>query len=166
MYRVGMSRPSWNIGDAAERCGVSRSTVRRYRESGRFPNAFKDTSGAWKIPLEDLLAVGWSPVDPSQSAPAEPVQESAAERVRELEQALALERVRRESAERLAAQTEANLSDLRTALRMLEGNAVSAPVSASEPALGLTHEQAGLRLAEQASEAPEQPKRRRWWNLT
>lgn len=160
-----MSRPSWNIGEAAERCGVSRSTVRRYRESGRFPHAFKDTTGAWKIPLEDLLAVGWTPVDPTQSAPAEPASDGLSERVRELEQALALERAKREGAERLAAQTEANLADLRMALRMIEQKPAESAEQPSEQALSLTPEQPGLRLSEQAPEPPEQPKRRRWWNL-
>lgn len=159
-----MNRPAWNIGEAAERCGVSRSTVRRYRESDRFPNAFKDTAGAWKIPLEDLLAVGWSPVDPALSASTEPANDGMAERVRELEHALTLERVRRESAERLAAQTEANLADLRLALRMIEQKPPEAAEPPSEPALSLTTEQPGLRLSEQASELPEQPKRRKWWN--
>lgn len=161
-----MSRPSWNIGEAAERCGVSRSTVRRYRESGRFPSAFKDTTGAWKIPLEDLLAVGWSPVDPTQSTSPEPVQDGMAERVRELEQALSLERVRRESAERLAAQTEANLADLRSALRMLEGKAVGEPVSAPEAVLSTPPEPAPVSQPEEPSEPAGQPKRRKWWQFS
>lgn len=148
--------------EAAERCGVSKSTVRRYRESNKFPNAWKDQAGAWKIPLEDLLAVGWSPIDPTLSTPAEPVQESANERIAELERALELERVKREAAERIAAQTQANLADLRTALKMLEGQAVSAPERAYEQPMSTPAEQPALRPPEQAAEPAEQPKRR-WW---
>lgn len=158
-----MSRPSWTIAESAERCGVSRSTVRRYRESDKFPNAWKDQGGAWKIPLEDLLAVGWSPIDPAQSAPSEPAPERSSERILELERALELERVRRESAERLAAMSEANLADLRTALKMLEGQAVSSPERRTEQPEGLPTEQGRVNLREQASELPEHPKKRRWW---
>lgn len=158
-----MSRPSWTIVEAAELCGVSKSTVRRYRESGKFPNAFKDTGGAWKIPIEDLLAVGWSPVDPTQSVPSEPVQNDANERIAELERALELERVKREAAERISAQTQANLADLRTALKMLEGAAVSVPPTPVEQPVSLPPERGQVNLHEQASEPPEQPKRRRWW---
>lgn len=162
------NRPSWDLGEAAERCGVSRSTVRRYREQGKFPNAFKDSSGAWKIPLEDLLAVGWKPNAPAQSEPVsvppEPVPERHNERVAELERALELERVKRESAERLNAQIQANLDDLRQAMKMIEAKPVSVPVSAPEPVKSLPTEPASARLPEQPLEATEQPRKRRWWH--
>lgn len=161
------NRPSWDLGEAAERCGVSRSTVRRYREQGKFPNAFKDTTGAWKIPLEDLLAVGWKPNAPAQpepvSVPPEP-DKSINDKVLELEQALMLERVKREAAEQANMQMKANLEDLRTAMRMIEAKPVSVPVSEAEPAKGLPTEPAPARLPEQPLEATEQPKKRRWWH--
>ncbi|MGP5124708.1 helix-turn-helix transcriptional regulator [Glutamicibacter ardleyensis] len=161
------NRPSWDLGESAERCGVSRSTVRRYREQGKFPNAFKDSSGAWKIPLEDLLAVGWKPNAPAQpepvSVPPEPVPERHNERVAELERALELERVKRESAERLNAQIQANLDDLRQAMKMIEAKPMSVPVSVPEPAKVLPTEPAPERLPEQPLEATEQPKKWRWW---
>lgn len=160
------NRPSWDLGEAAQRCGVSRSTVRRYREQGRFPNAFKDSSGAWKIPLEDLLAVGWKPNAPAQpepvSVPPEP-NKSINDKVAELEHALTIERVKREAAEQANAQMKANLEDLRTAMRMIEAKPVSSPVSVPEPAKGLPTEPAPERLPEQPLEATEQPKKRRWW---
>lgn len=161
------NRPSWDLGESAERCGVSRSTVRRYREQGRFPNAFKDSSGAWKIPLEDLLAVGWKPNAPAQpepvSVPPEP-NKSINDKVAELEHALTLERVRREAAEQANAQMKANLEDLRTAMRMIEAKPVSSPVSVPEPAKGLPTEPVPERLREQPLEATEQPRKRRWWH--
>lgn len=147
---------------------MSRSTVRRYREQGKFPNAFKDSSGAWKIPLEDLLAVGWKPNAPAQSEPVsvppEPVPERHNERVAELERALELERVKRESAERLNAQIQANLDDLRQAMKMIEAKPVSVPVSVPEPVKSLPTEPAPERLPEQPLEATEQPRKRRWWH--
>lgn len=146
---------------------MSRSTVRRYREQGKFPNAFKDSSGAWKIPLEDLLAVGWKPNAPAQSepvsAPPEP-DKSINDKVLELEQALMLERVKREAAEQANMQMKANLEDLRTAMRMIEAKPVSGPVSLPEPAKGLPTEPASARLPEQPQEPAEQPKKRRWWH--
>ena len=161
------NRPSWDLGESAERCGVSRSTVRRYREQGKFPNAFKDTTGAWKIPLEDLLAVGWKPNAPAQSEPVSVTPEpdkSINDKVLELEQALMLERVKREAAEQANMQMKANLEDLRTAMRMIEAKPVSVPVSEAEPAKGLPTEPAPARLPEQPLEATEQPRKRRWWH--
>lgn len=152
------NRPSWSIGEAAERCGVSKSTVRRYRESGRFPDAFKDDAGAWKIPLTNLLAVGWSPVDPE--SPPEPPENVAAERVRVLELELEVERTKRASAERIAAMAETHLEDMRRALRMLEGVRPVVTEPAPEQPMSVPTEP---RLPEPAN-VPEQPVRRRWWN--
>ena len=51
----------FRLNEAAQSCGVSRSTMRRKRESGAFPNAYTDSAGAWIIPLADLLAAGLTP---------------------------------------------------------------------------------------------------------
>lgn len=67
--------------------------MRRYRESDRFPNAWKDDSQQWRIPLEDLLAVGWKPVDPNQVSNAGESVSGSSERECELESLLAIERV-------------------------------------------------------------------------
>jgi Helix-turn-helix domain len=168
------SRPVWTIKEAAERCAVSTSTVRRYREAGRFPNAFKDTAGTWKVPLEDLLAVGWRPRDPtlskltelplstlSERPPEQPNEQGQTDRIRELEQALALERARNESLERIAALAEAHAADLRMALRMLEAKAPEQPERAHEiphePALSMPSEQPMSKGPEQPSEQAELP---------
>lgn len=161
------SRPSWTLGEAAERCGVSRSTVRRYRESDKFPNAFKDGSGAWKIPLEDLLAVGWSPAGQAQtepvSVPAERVSEQSIERVVELERALELERVRREAAEQLNDQIQGNLDDLRKAMRMIEGSPMSAPVSLPERTVSVPAEHPTGERVEGVTQRPERAGGRGLW---
>lgn len=111
--------------------------------------------------------MGWKPTAPAQvepvSVPPEPAGELAAGRVAELERALELERLRRESAERLNAQIQGNLDDLRKALRMIEAKPVDSPVSVPEPAKVLPTEPAPERLTEQPLEATEQPKKRRWW---
>jgi hypothetical protein len=54
-----MSRPALTLSAAAAACGVSRSTIRRRRESGDFPSAFRDETGSWHVPIEDLLACGF-----------------------------------------------------------------------------------------------------------
>jgi len=143
--------------------------VRRYRESGRFPNAYKTPAGEWKIPLPDLLAVGWKPSGP-EPEPAQPEHVSApsgqpsrpaeAERINELEQALSRERARADAAERLAASFRQNAEDLRMALRMLEGGKVSSPEPPAEPALSVPSEQgmsAPAGQGEPALSVAEQP---------
>jgi predicted DNA-binding transcriptional regulator AlpA len=58
------NRPAWTLTEAVQRTGSSRSTLRRYLDAGKFPNAYKDTSKAWRFPLEDLLAAGLSVSEP------------------------------------------------------------------------------------------------------
>lgn len=153
------TRPSWTITEVAQRCGVSKSTVRRYREDGKFPDAFKDEAQQWRIPIEDLLAVGWRPNDPSKgsslvSTPDEPVS-GPTERERELESLLAIERAKREAAERIASMAQESVEDLRRAMRMLE----QLPTRQAEPAQQVSPEQV-------VNTVPEPPRRRRWWNLS
>ncbi len=150
-------RQSWTITESAQRCGVSKSTVRRYREGDRFPNAWKDDAQQWRIPLEDLLAVGWKPVDPNQvSNPVEFVS-NPSERERELESLLAIEHAKREAAERVATMAQDSVEDLRRALRMLE----QAPSRQTEQA----SKQALSTPGEQVSGQPKQARKRRWWQL-
>lgn len=111
----------------------------------------------WKVPLEDLLALGLRPVDPALSMRSEPVQEDLPERIRELESALAVERAKTEGLQRLAAAAEANTADLRLALRMLE----SSPRAAQSAPIGSATDQVVTSSPERPSEPAEH--RRRWW---
>jgi predicted DNA-binding transcriptional regulator AlpA len=162
-------RPAWTLTEAAERTGASRSTLRRYRDAGKFPGAYKDASGAWRFPHEDLLAAGLSFATPPREQPSEqgqdritdhPVSRSVnreAEQVAQLEQALREERARADSAERLAASYRENLDDVRRALRMLEAG-TSQP---ERPA-----DQVQTKVSEQAGEQPsprEVNHPRSWW---
>lgn len=63
--RPPVSRPSLTLSEAAAACGVSRSTIRRKHETGAFPSAWKDSEGAWRVPVEDLLGAGLRPGRPS-----------------------------------------------------------------------------------------------------
>jgi len=153
-------RPRWSAAEAARRCSVSRTTIQRALEAGRFPNASKD-EGGWSIPLGDLLAAGFKPDRPAppdtpvhahghplheggqghahEHAQAEGVQVHPLHtRVRELEAELERERARAEheralraAAEHLAAVQAQRADDLRTALRMLDA-ARPAPPAAEE----------------------------------
>lgn len=161
-------RPAWTLTEAVERTGVSRSTIRRYREAGKFPNAYKDRAGTWRFPLEDLLAVGLSPSEPTreqaqsrssdhdQSMPTEQASTASSEQVSKLEQALREERARADNAERLAASYLDNVQDLRRALRMLEvGTSQAEQVSEQALTTSIDHhknkpEQAGLNRPEPA----------------
>lgn len=143
-------RPRWSAAEAARRCGVGRATIQRALTAGRIPGA-EQTDAGWSIPLEGLLAAGfkpdrYQPHDPQQHTPAAPAREhdraadhpvpEQARRLADLEAELAearsqtaLERVRRESAEALAAERAERVVDLRQALRMLE----AAPADRPQP---------------------------------
>ena len=119
----------YTLTKAQEMTGASRSTLRRRLADGSFPNAVNGKTGAWEIPVSDLLAAGlrvgapaasWDLLsergtDTTVSSPP-----GLAERVAELEQALAVEQTRRAAAEQLAEERAGRVSDLQTALRMLE----------------------------------------------
>lgn len=133
-------RPRWSASETARRCGVGRATIQRALAAGRIPGA-TETSKGWSIPLDGLLAAGFtpdrpSPPDPVPAAPARAAREhdrtpdpdptGHAHRIAELEAALAAERARadlehahRLAAESLAAERAERVADLRLALRQL-----------------------------------------------
>lgn len=132
-----MSRPVFSLSDAARLTGVSRSTMRRYREGGDFPNAYKNTDKVWMIPVEDLLAKGLKlqgeastqttlsrPAhdQPQAGSGAMPNQEVDALKA-ELAQAridLAREQAQREGVENVLAEVRKRADSLDMALRQLE----------------------------------------------
>lgn len=52
------TRPTLTIAQAVDQFEISRATLRRGIDSGRFPNAAKDSGGRWGIPLDDLIGAG------------------------------------------------------------------------------------------------------------
>jgi excisionase family DNA binding protein len=129
------------VAEAAQLCGVSTSTIRRYLRDGRFPGAHQDPSpvpgqpGHWRIPTGDLLEAGLDRRQPTPSAQAAqhpPTGKPAGawvdrDRVQALERALELERTRlelertrRQAAEVLAAERARTILTLEAALRALE----------------------------------------------
>lgn len=164
------SRPAWTLTEAVQRTGASRSTLRRYQAAGKFPHAYKDSSNAWRFPLEDLLAVGLNPSEPAReralnasteqglSMSTEQPSSASAEQVSKLEQALREERTRADNAERLAASYLDNVQDLRRALRMLEAG-TGQPEQATGHAQSVVTEHANGKpamLTESAVSNPEQ----------
>lgn len=158
-------RPAWTLTEAVERTGASRSTLRRYRDAGKLPNAYKDTAGSWRFPIEDLLAAGLKLADPAQhehlntstghaQSPAEQSTPEWQVKVLELEKALAVEKARNEGLERIAAAAQANAEDLRRALRMLE---VSRPERAHTEHVDVFSEQPRSVPIEHDGVHPEQP---------
>lgn len=172
------NRPAFTLSEAAERTGTSRSTMRRYRETGKFPNAYKDTDRQWRVPVEDLLASGLTlsgQAQPEQvSKPSEQAQvlqpEPLSERVRELEGLLALERARTEGLERVASAAEANAADLRMALRMIEAARPERGEQTQADQVRTLNEQGVSTPPEQGEQGMSAPSehhastpRRRWW---
>jgi hypothetical protein len=49
------------LTEAARRCGVSRSRMRRALDDGALPNAVQadDERGTWQVPVSDLVAAGY-----------------------------------------------------------------------------------------------------------
>jgi hypothetical protein len=126
--------PTLTIAEAAQVCGVSTSTIRRYLRAGRFPSARQEPSpvpsqpGQWRIPTEDVLGAGLDqhrPTPPGHAEDRQAAGEPAGawadkDRVYALEHALELERTRRQAAELLAAERAHTILALETALGALE----------------------------------------------
>jgi hypothetical protein len=130
------------LAEAAEVCGVAKITMRRALDAQRFPSARRADgakgagTGEWRIPIEDLLAAGYTPH--AANRPPQPPREATSDepdsrltttppsnteaysgRIAALERELVEERHRRELAELAAAERARALADLRQALLQL-----------------------------------------------
>jgi hypothetical protein len=70
---VGVPGVTFTVRDAARACAVHANTVRRRLKGGEFPNAFRDHTGTWRIPVADLEAAGLRPQRSRPEADAEQV---------------------------------------------------------------------------------------------
>jgi predicted DNA-binding transcriptional regulator AlpA len=155
-------RPTVTIAEAAQVCGVSTSTIRRYLRAGRFPGAQQVPSrvpgqpGQWRIPTRDLLGAGLDRQRPTSSGHVEerpsagepPDAVADRDRVQALEHALELERTRRQAAEVLAAERARTILTLEAALRALEHRR-------PEPAADQTETAAAASLPSGTGQAPK-----------
>lgn len=81
----------FTIADAAKACNVSKKTLNRKIKAGELANAFKDSKGRWKIPLEDLVQAGYKVNEYKNETPQEalePVNTEPLDKVKELEDRL------------------------------------------------------------------------------
>jgi len=165
-------RPSWTARQAARYCSVSKSTILRALNSGKLPNA-KRENGAWKIPIDDLLAAGFRPdrIGGPQVGQDRSVDRSAAteggpqvdQELIDLREQLREEQTRRQLAEQALehAQERAkmlaqNLDDVRATVRILE----------AAPPRHQPHRDADLvdlPIFKNGSVTLDSPKKRRWW---
>ncbi|MFF9431922.1 helix-turn-helix transcriptional regulator [Streptomyces sp. NPDC014746] len=77
---MSTTRPMLNQREAAAACGVSRSTIRRRREAGLLPGSLEDPERGWLIPVEALLAAGFTlnaPAPPDSTSPPGPASAGA-----------------------------------------------------------------------------------------
>jgi hypothetical protein len=62
-----------SLSELAAATGLSRITIRRYLDAGRFPRAFRDpdagTPSPWRVPLSDVKAAGLIAVTQGLSQP-------------------------------------------------------------------------------------------------
>jgi len=107
-----------SLTEAALVCGRHGSKLRRYLTGKRFPNAHRDSGGAWRIPIADLVSAGLLP----QALPDAPKALAEMETGLERQQAENAELRRRIAvAEALADERAERVEDLRLSLRLLMG---------------------------------------------
>ncbi|MDJ0318668.1 helix-turn-helix transcriptional regulator [Arthrobacter antibioticus] len=134
------TRPKWTMREAVERTGASRSTLRRRLDQGKFPGAYLDRAGQWRIPLTDLLAAGFIPVPPlgqgvvtdivhPEDALAQVNQINLENRIKTLEISLATERAHRVASEQVALAHEKRAETAERALLMLESGLIRTPAA-------------------------------------
>lgn len=139
-------RPTLTIAQVIDQFDLSRATVRRNIESGKFDGAYKDDQGRWLVPVNTLVAAGVKPrktwlnevaksmatehareyahdaqnlVDPFGKKVAAELARSEDELAQHASR-IALLEAQLESEQRLRKAAERNADDLRTALRMIE----------------------------------------------
>lgn len=167
------SGPVWSAAEAARRCGVSRTTLTRRLTAGDIPGAVK-TSDGWRIPAQGLALAGLAgrtPPDPQPEEPEQDAEHPDAAEVADLRAQLAVERVKREGAEKLAEERGEYIRDLRSALRAIAPPPAENPDGAGDdsgddghqdaPTPSSTRETASQDAASAVEEHPTAPAPRR-----
>ena len=124
-------RPELTVAQITEQFDVSRSTVRRGINNGRFPNATKDHHGRWLIPVDDVLNAGYKPRktwlnegghDHGQGSqnPVDANKQAVVTDHGRLKNELAHERAQVDKLKALLEAERAHVESLRMALRMIE----------------------------------------------
>lgn len=156
---------TFTLTEAAQATGTSRSTIKRKLAAGEFPDAAKDADGVWRFSPGDLLAAGLKLRTPPETVRSRRDDEDqgddeAAEllgRIADLERLLTIERVRRESAEQIAAEREKRAMTAERALLMLEARPTQVPTPHPEPVRPAAAESAARLPAESVGEPEHRP---------
>lgn len=183
-----MSRPAWTLAEASQQTGVSVSTLRRALRSDRIDGAYKDSSGAWRLPVEGLLAAGYpprvgasNPHEPPNAAPAGGAESSVHARLSELEAALRVARAERDAAREVAHAHERRADSAERALRLLEApvqrpstdHVQDGQMATADHGQNASHQLTGRSdehptpstepVHDPSKGAQQEPPRRRWW---
>jgi hypothetical protein len=161
-------RPRYQLSRAATMAGVSQSTMERRLRSGAFPHAAQDDTGAWTIPVEDLLAAGFhlngqtQVTDPvhSEVTPVGDLGRRIADLERQLVEERAarlVEQAHRQAAEQIAVEREKRAQTAERAMLMLESfrSPPAAAPGASMPATAA--------VVSSMEPEPDRLAARRWW---
>ena len=158
--QTAMTEAELTLSEAAEACGVSRSTMRRARESGRLPRAHQRRGdGGWLVPVTDLLRAGFTLTTPNEYGEA------------------ALEQSGMSGAEQTVSTPVDELITLRTRLAALEAESAGLKelVRSKDQTIAALETRSAVDLRESAGaevdvrEIPAQPvparpvPARRWW---
>lgn len=144
-------RPEFTIAQIIEQFNVSRSTVRRGLNDGRFPKAKKDQHGRWLIPVDDVLQAGFKPRktwlnDLAHEPGSQGVHDSGSlaqgsipanknagsNEQAQLEKELAHERAQVDKLKALLEAERAHVESLRLALRMIEPSKNTRPTTGQD----------------------------------
>ena len=173
-------RPDFTIAQVTEQFDVSRSTVRRGLNNGRFPNATKDHHGRWIIPVDDVLNAGYKPRktwlnEGSHDRGHEPGSQGGHDHGQgsqtlsdankqavltdhgQLKNELAYERAQVDKLKALLKAERAHVESLRMALRMIEP---AKPNPSEDP----THEPSSQEQTPTRNQSPQRPRKTRLFN--
>lgn len=155
-------RPALSIAEAAARCGVDRSTIRRRLDRGELADAWREEGpqGKWMIPVASLVAAGLNLTSPDQGhtpgreqAHATPADQDELWQLREQ---LAEWRTRALVAESVSEERRRTIERLDRALLALEARAGPVGLGPRE------HSSSESPTPATTGETPVNP-RRRWW---
>jgi len=129
------------LAEAARVCGVPLSLIRRHRDAGDLPGAYRDAKGVWYIPIADLRASGLLPSaspaavrepaterndprgEPHETEPSPPALSQEQEEIHRLRTEVAVLRQRLAAVQLIAKERGDRIADLRVIVRMLpQGN--------------------------------------------
>jgi hypothetical protein len=157
-------RVTLTFAQAAEATGVSKSTIRRMFERQEFPQAFKDPSGTWRLPVEDLLVAGLVLHRTDRGPGDEPG--SLTQEFERLQVENRVLRERLQSVTALAEERGERIHDLRLALRMLPASWAERFQPSGEPTEGapaMAEAESSPRPEPSAQPAPDQDPSREDW---